>query len=87
MADQMSEPWTLVDEPVIHSMITDCLPEGHRWQWEQVECLECGMLVHAGNNECMTDWVECGPVARCAKCWCRWWQQNGWLLTDAERGD
>lgn len=55
-------------EPLIHSHIDDGLPDGHRWQWEQVHCKSCGDLVHAGNNECMETWFEFGDAAACAEC-------------------
>lgn len=55
-------------EPVIHSHITDCLPEGHPLAYESVSCIVCGVLVHASNNECMQTWVETGCGSGCLKC-------------------
>lgn len=45
-------------EPVIHSLITDQLPEDHPLAFEEVFCSKCDSLVHFANNECMTMWVE-----------------------------
>ena len=55
-------------EPIIHSHITDELPEGHPLAYDQVECLDCGVLVHAGNNECMQTWIETGMGNFCTEC-------------------
>lgn len=57
-----------MEEPRIHSHITDVLPDDHPLAHEQVECGKCGVLVHAFNNECMQTWVEtgCGPF--CLRC-------------------
>jgi hypothetical protein len=57
-----------VQEPKIHSHITDCLPDQHPMANEQVVCRKCGVLVHAFNNECMQTWVETGRGALCIKC-------------------
>jgi hypothetical protein len=55
-------------EPVIHSHVTDSLPDDHPLAFEQVYCDGCGRLVHAGNNECMTTWLEWGPYKLCGHC-------------------
>ena len=57
-----------MEEPRIHSHITDVLPGEHALAYEQVQCLDCGRLVHAFNNECMQTWVETGRGAFCLKC-------------------
>jgi hypothetical protein len=56
------------EEPQIHSHLTDELPKDHPLAWEQVSCDACGTLVHAGNNECMTTWIEFGNANVCAQC-------------------
>lgn len=45
-------------EPLIHSHITDCLPDDHPLAHTMVKCKKCRGLVHANNNECMETWVE-----------------------------
>jgi hypothetical protein len=54
-------------EPRIWSGITDCLPDGHPLQWENLYCQTCQASVHVG-NECMTDWVETGKGIYCFPC-------------------
>jgi hypothetical protein len=55
-------------EPVIHSHITDVLPDNHLQAFQNVCCGNCGVLVHAFNNECMQTWVETGRGAFCLRC-------------------
>ncbi len=55
-------------EPLIHSHIEDCLPEGHRLAWASVFCAVCGEMVHCENNECMQIWVETGVGDYCLPC-------------------
>lgn len=47
-------------DPVLHSHITDVLPEKHPLAYKSVYCAKCRTMVHAGNNECMMTWIECG---------------------------
>ena len=55
-------------EPSIHSHIEDGLPYNHAWAFEHIACPCCNALVHAGNNECMTTWLEWNGYAICIKC-------------------
>lgn len=55
-------------EPLIHSHHTDGLDDDHPHAWECVFCQHCGTMVHAGNNECMTTWLEWGPHVICGRC-------------------
>ena len=55
-------------DPILHSHIEDGLPDDHRLAWECVHCNVCACMVHAGNNECMSTWVETGKGAYCIKC-------------------
>ena len=55
-------------EPLIHSHITDVLPDLHPLAFETISCKACGVMVHAANNECMQTWVESGVGAHCIKC-------------------
>jgi hypothetical protein len=55
-------------DPILHSHIEDGLPDDHLQAWQQVRCNVCWALVHAGNNECMSTWVETGEGAFCIKC-------------------
>lgn len=55
-------------EPLIHSHITDCLPEDHPMAYEFVYCDKCGDTLHACNNECMQTWTEMQRGNFCTKC-------------------
>lgn len=55
-------------EPVLHSYVTDGLPEDHPLAWESVVCLSCPALVHSIPNECMRPWFETGRGPRCFQC-------------------
>lgn len=57
-----------VKEPVLHSHIEDGLPDDHPLAYKSVGCVVCDKSVHAGNNECMSTWVETGKGAFCIKC-------------------
>lgn len=51
------------NEPVIHSHMTDMLPDEHPLAFETVYCdakrqHKCNGMLHCGNNECMTTWIE-----------------------------
>ena len=55
-------------DPVLHSHIEDGLPEDHALAWRCVNCVTCDKMVHAGNNECMSTWVETGKGEFCIRC-------------------
>lgn len=55
-------------EPLIHSQITDVLPEDHPQAYDTLYCTGCREMVHAGNNECMQIWVETGKGPYCVMC-------------------
>jgi hypothetical protein len=57
-----------LNEPRVHSYITDALPEKHSLAWKPVACRACGELVHASNNECMQTWIETGSGNFCLNC-------------------
>lgn len=57
-------------EPLIHSFETDCLPEEHPFAHQTLGCQCCGTMVHAFNNECMTEWVEWDGSVLCLDCFC-----------------
>lgn len=54
-----------MNEPQIHSHITDLLPDEHPLAFHGVYCKVCGMMLHASNNECMATWVESGSGNYC----------------------
>ena len=56
------------EEPLIHSHLSDVLPEDHPWAYISIGCFRCGVSLHASNNECMQTWVEWDKVALCTKC-------------------
>lgn len=55
-------------EPLIHSHITDCLPDWHPLANKHVFCKKCGVMVHAINNECMQTWLETEFGNYCTSC-------------------
>jgi hypothetical protein len=56
-------------EPIIHSHITDVLPENHPLAYEDVFCDICKKtMLHASNNECMQTWLETEDGNFCTKC-------------------
>jgi hypothetical protein len=55
-------------EPLLHSHVTDTLPDGHELAHVTVYCQVCGAMLHASNNECMQAWVETGKGPYCVKC-------------------
>jgi hypothetical protein len=54
-----------MNEPLIHSQITDGLAEDHPLSWESIHCVKCGALLHSIPNENMRAWVETGKGAWC----------------------
>ena len=60
----------MIKEPLLHSHITDKLPDDHPRASTTVFCDSCGKMVHAANNECMTPWVEfdCTGGNVCLQC-------------------
>jgi len=59
-----------MNEPLIHSDLTDELPLDHPRAFETIYCskLECGTMLHASNNETMTTWVETKSGNYCLPC-------------------
>lgn len=60
-------------EPMIHSHITDCLPDTHPLAGEFVYCDNCRKkgkfeMLHASNNECMQTWFETEFGNFCINC-------------------
>ncbi len=59
---------TMLQEPLIHSHITDILPEWHPLAFGHVFCDKCKESLHASNNECMQTWIESGAGNHCMRC-------------------
>ena len=59
-------------EPLIHSCITDGLPDNHPWSGKHLYCTTCEVMIHAGNNECMQTWVETSDGNYCLPCFVKW---------------
>jgi hypothetical protein len=55
-------------EPLIHSHITDELPDSDPSAFTTIYCKSCNVMVHAFNNECMQTWIESGAGNYCLKC-------------------
>lgn len=60
----------LGEEPLIHSGVTDVLPDGHPLAHETVYCDggECGEMLHSLINENVTTWVEAHRGNYCLQC-------------------
>jgi len=58
-------------EPLIHSHITDMLPDDHPLAYTPVCCKECDAFCHSSNNECMQTWVEYNGDNYCGKCFAK----------------
>lgn len=59
-----SDAWQT--EPVLHTFISDCLPDDDPRAWMSIRCVDCRGVVHSIPNECMSPWAdtESGPM-----CW------------------
>lgn len=57
-----------MNEPIVHSHITDVLPENDTRAYECVYCDYCHNMVHCSNNECMDTWFEFPDYNLCAEC-------------------
>jgi len=59
-----SDAWQT--EPVLHTFISDCLPDDDPRAWMSIRCVDCRDVVHSIPNECMSPWAdtEAGPM-----CW------------------
>jgi len=73
----MSGPRT---EPLIHSGVTDTLPEGHPLVWTTVYCYGkgCRETLHATPNENMQTWVETSKGNYCLPCFTASDQADGY---------
>ena len=67
----------MIDEPVIHSHISDALPKVHPLAYEEVGCCKCNCMVHAFNNECMCAWFEWLDFAICFDCFVKYCYNGG----------
>ena len=65
-----SDSWAT--EPVLHTFITDGLPDDDPRAWDSIPCVRCAGTVHSIPNECMDLWAdtEAGPMCR----WCLSWE-------------
>jgi hypothetical protein len=63
-------------EPLIHSGITDLLPDDHPLAYTSISCQQCGGLLHAFNNECMQTWVETGKGNFCLSCFVKLYEAD-----------
>jgi len=60
------DSWTT--EPVLHTHVSDVLPEEHALAYTSIYCIDCSGLVHAFNNECMQAWAETESGPMCLHC-------------------
>lgn len=57
-----------MQEPRLHTALTDVIPDDHPWAWKSVFCVWCGQMVHGIPNECMDNWAETGLGPLCLSC-------------------
>lgn len=57
-----------IKEPLIHSHISDLLPDDNKLAYNNVDCDICHEPIHAANNECLSTWVETGKGNFCLNC-------------------
>jgi len=64
MSTRRSDAWQT--EPILHTFVSDSLPEEDSRAWVSIKCVDCAGTVHSIPNECMTPWAdtEAGPM-----CW------------------
>ena len=67
-------------EPLLHSQITDSLPDTHPLAYMPVACVSCHTALHASNNECMEAWIETGVGAFCLRCFA---EEAGGVIDEA----
>ena len=60
------EAWTT--EPVLHSHVTDCLPDDDPRAQTSIRCVMHGGVVHSIPNECMTAWADTEDGPLCLDC-------------------
>lgn len=56
-------------EPLVHSHLTDTLPDAHPLVGHNVYCKCCNAMLHCENNECMQTWLELPSGAYCTRCY------------------
>jgi hypothetical protein len=56
-----------MQDPILHSFVTDTLPDGHPLQWETVHCDRCHKMVHC-QDETMDLWIESTEGNHCLPC-------------------
>lgn len=78
------EPTRYAGEPLIHSHVTDELPDEHPLAHRCIYCLGCQEMVHCENNECMTTWVECNAGAYCLQCFAKALAKTSDCIMDAD---
>jgi len=55
-------------EPLVHSHVSDGLPEEHPLAHELVRCDRCYALLHSRRNSCLRTWLETGLGNLCVGC-------------------
>ena len=55
-------------EPLVHSHLTDSLPESHPLAHRSVRCKKCEASLHSAINECMQTWLETQWGNYCVAC-------------------
>ena len=55
-------------EPLVHSHVTDRLPDEHPLARSRVYCDRCEALLHSQRNSCIRTWLETGRGNLCVRC-------------------
>lgn len=66
------------EEPIIHSHITDGLPDKHPLAYESIHCKKCGEMLHAFNNEEICEfevWNKLTQDERLSLLYTWWWRK------------
>ena len=71
-------------EPLIHSHLTDALPDDHGQAYQQVLCVKCGTLCHSASNECMSTWIEYEGACYCSHCFAKILTNSGGCLEKSD---
>jgi hypothetical protein len=64
MSEHVSRWGRWTSEPVLHTFITDSLPDDDPRAWQSIYCTDCKMLVYSSPKETRHAWAdtESGPL-------------------------
>ena len=68
MSEAADRTVAVVEEPRLHSHVSDALPTDHPLATTRVYCDRCDTLLHRQANSCMRTWLETGCDNFCLGC-------------------